>query len=147
MPPVPLFLPLDDQTKLQGVFNEFLASGRLSIDYHMRLFWATYVRDSPARAALFLNTPYHIDDFIPHELYPPLVYNARTGELPAVVHFNGPDKGLVQEWWGQLWWQKLQDEDRFRDVVSSRLEGAVVKFAGGGSKQWSDLCPKDVIGI
>jgi len=130
----------------QSVFNDFLASGRLSIDYHTRLFWATFVPQD-TRAALFLNTPYHLDPVIPHELYPPLVYHAQTGEVPVVVHFNGPDKGLVDEWWGKLWWQKLQDGDRFKDIVASRLEGQMVKFVGGGSKSWRDLCPKEAIGI
>jgi len=131
----------------QSVFNDFLATGRLTIDYHTRLFWATFV-PTPSRAALFLNTPYHIDSVIPHVLYPPLVYHAQTGEVPAVVHFNGPDKGLVDQWWGKLWWQKVQGEDeRFKDIVSSRLKGAVVKFAGGGSKTWRELCPQEAIGI
>lgn len=127
----------------EAVFNDFLASGQLSINYHTRLFWATFV-SQPTFTTLFLNTPYYLDldPVIPHRLYPPLVYHAQTGEVPAIVNFNGPDKGLVDEWWGQLWWQKLQDGDRFKDLVASRLEGSVVKFAGGGLKGWRDLCPK-----
>src|ERR1700685_4271761 len=132
--------------ELAGVFNEFLASGldQLSVDYRSRLFWAT-AYSSPTYFAHFVNTPYHIDDLIPHELYPPLIYHAQTGEVPAVIHFNGPDKPLMEEWWGKVWWNKLQDgDDRFRHIVSSRMERAVVKFAGGGSKEWRELCPKDI---
>jgi hypothetical protein len=131
------------------VFNEFLAAGlgSLSIDYCSRLFWPTYT-PIPIDVAVFLNTPYHIDSLIPHELYPPLLYHAQTGEVPAVIHFNGPDKWLMEEWWGRVWWNKLQDGDeRFRDIVLSRMEGAVVRFAGGDLKGWKDLCPKEVIGI
>jgi hypothetical protein len=143
-------LSLDDQTELTGAFNEFLASGlgQLSLDYRSRLFWAT-AYTPPTTIAQFINTPYHIDDFIPHELYPPLLYHATTGEIPALIHFNGPeDKPLMDEWWGKLWWNKLTDGDeRFRDIVSRRLKGAKVGFAGGGWKEWEELCPKDVIDI
>jgi hypothetical protein len=69
--------------------------------------------------------------------------------MPGIIHFNGPeDKPLMDEWWGKLWWNKLKKGDeRFRDTVLKRVEGAVVRFAEGGSKEWSDLCPKEVLGI
>lgn len=90
-----------------------------------------------------------MDTVIPHELYPPLLYQTITGEIPALVHFNGPeDKGLMDEWWGKLWWNKLTDEDdRFRDIVYHRVEGAMVNFAGGGSKDWRELCPRETTGF
>ena len=47
---------------------------------------------------------------------------------------------------GKLWWNKLQDGDeRFRDIVSSRVEGAVVRFAGGGSREWRDFVPRKLL--
>jgi len=64
--------------------------------------------------------------------------------VPVAVHFNGPDKVLIDEWWGKLWWNQLQAEDgRFRDTVSSRMRGAMVRFVGAESKQWKDLCPNE----
>ena len=54
----------------------------------------------------------------------------------------------MDEWWGKLWWQKQQDaDDRFRDIVANRMQGAVVRVAGGGLKEWRELCPKDVVGV
>jgi len=131
----------------QGVFNEFLAAGRLTIDYRSRLFW-TMAFASPNDNSCFVNTPYHVDDLIPHELYPPLLYQTQTGEIPVVIHFN-QDKELMEEWWGKFWWNKLDgdSDEKFRDIVLSRVEGAVVKFAGFGLKEWRDICPKEVIGI
>jgi len=129
----------------QYVFNKFLASRRISVDYRSRLFWPTYLANGYAH---FINTPYHIDDVIPHELYPPLLHHSQTGEVPVAIHFNGPDKPLIEEWWGKLWWQNLQDgDDRFRDIVASRVKGAEVRLSEGGHKKWRDLCPMDVIGI
>jgi len=73
-----------------------------------------------------------------------LLYHAQTGEIPVVIHINGPHKQLIEEWWGKLWWNKLQDEDAtFRDIVSSRLKGAV-RFAGSGLKEGADICPEEV---
>jgi len=130
----------------QGVFNEFLAARRLSIDYHARLFYST-AYSGVLTTAQFINTPYHIDDLVPHELYPPMLYHAQTGEVPAIIHFNGPDKPVIKEWWGKLWWQRVTGgDDRFKDIVLNRVEGAVVKFPGG-LKKWSDMCPKSTIGL
>ena len=101
----------------------------------------------PKADSHFVNMPYHIDALIPHELYPPLLYQAQTGEVPVVVHFNH-GKELMDEWWGKLWWNKLEDDDaRFKSIVLSRLEGAVITVAGVGLKTWRDICPKDMIGI
>jgi hypothetical protein len=135
----------DDETELAGVFNEFLASRRLSLDYRSRLFWATASAD-PTTTAHFLNTPYHIDAAIPHELYPPLLHQAQTGEVPVAIHFNDhTHKDLMDEWWGKLWWNN--EDDRFKNIVSGRMEGAAVKFAGDGWKSWREVCPKDMIDI
>jgi hypothetical protein len=141
-----LILLLDDQAEFEGVFNEFLASRRLSLDYRSRLFWTT--ASSSPTTPIFMNVPYHIDTMIPHEIYPPLLYHTLTGEVPAVIHVNNNPKSQLEEWWGKLWWQQLQDGDgRFRDIVASRVEGAVIRFAGLSSKEWRDVCPKDVLGI
>jgi len=131
----------------QAIFNQFLAAGRLSLDYRSRLFWATAFAD-PIHNSHIINTPYQIDDLVPHELYPPMLYQAQTGEVPVVVHFNH-QKELMAEWWGKLWLNQLQGnaDDRFRDIVLSRMEGAVVQFAGVGSKEWRDVCPKKFTGI
>jgi hypothetical protein len=68
--------------------------------------------------------------------------------VAAVIHVNNNPKSQLEEWLGKLWWQKLQDEDeRFRDIVSSREEGAVVRFAGSDSKEWREVCSKNVLGI
>jgi hypothetical protein len=145
---VVFFVVLDDETELVGVFNEFLAAGRLSLDYRSRLFWATASAD-PTATAHFLNTPNPLDASIPHELYPPLLYQEQTGEVPVAIHFNDhAEKGLMDEWWGKLWWNTPHGVDnRFRDIVSSRVEGAAVKFAGDGWKFWREVCPKDVLDI
>jgi hypothetical protein len=95
----------------------------------------------------FINTPYPIDSIIPHELFPPLLYHVPTGEVPAVIHINGPDKPKIEEWWGKLWWSQLQVGDRFRDIVLSRTEGRNVTIAGVGPTDWRNLCPKDKIGF
>jgi hypothetical protein len=55
--------------------------------------------------------------------------------VPAVIHVNNNPKSQLEEWWGKLWWGKLQDE-RFRDIMSSRVEGTVVGFAGNEWKEW-----------
>jgi hypothetical protein len=62
------------------------------------------------------------------------------------VHMNGGDKGLMDHWWGKVWWNKLDIEDtRFRDIVLRRVKGAMITFGGdnGGSKEWKDVCPKE----
>ena len=131
--------------EVAGIFNEFLAARHISLDYRSRLFWtANYV----AHFAHFIKSPYHIDNLIPHELYPPLLYISPTGEVPAIIHFNGAAKPLMDEWWGKLWWQNQQDvENRFRDIVARRMKGAAVRVAGGGLKEWLELCPKDLIEV
>jgi hypothetical protein len=109
------------------------------------MFWPTHLCD-PLKVAHFINTPYHLDDLIPHELYPTLIHHGVTGEVPVVVHLNGGDRVLMTDWWGKLWWNKLEGKDmQFKDIVLSRVRGATVQFAGGkgGSKEWKDLCPKE----
>jgi len=121
-------------------------AGSISIDYHSRLFWSTAFA-SADKTTYFINTPYPIDDVIPHELFPPLLYHAPTGEVPAVIHINGPDKPKIEEWWGKLWWSQLEDGGRFRDIALGRVQGRNVTVAGVGSTDWRNLCPKDKIGF
>jgi hypothetical protein len=81
----------------------------------------------------FINSPYQIDSVIPHELYPPLLYHGLTGEVPVVIHFNG-EKLLRDEWWGKLWWNKVQHEDdKFLNIVRNKLKEAAVVIKDGGS--------------
>jgi len=134
-------LLLDDQTDLTAVFNEFLAARRISLDYHSHIVWTTGYDPG---AAHFINTPNYIDAVIPHELYPPVFHLEYTGGIPVAIHFNGPGKPLMDKWWGRLWWQG--GRERFANVVASRVEGAVVRLAGGGSIEWQNICPKDVFG-
>jgi hypothetical protein len=133
---------------LTGIFNEYLAARRLSLDYYSRLFWATSFA-SPTTTCHFINTPYHIDSIIPHHMYPPLLHQAQTGEIPVAIHFDGhTEKGLMDEWWGKLWWHQLQgEEQRFRDIVLARLEGAKINFAGGDQKVWGDICSWPTLGV
>jgi hypothetical protein len=124
-----------------------LSAGRISLDYRSRLFWQTAAA-IPRLNAHFLNTPYYIDAAVPHELYPPLLHLAPTGEIPVAIHFNDHiEKGLLDEWWGEFWWNRLQGEDqRFRGIVMSRLEDAKISFAGNDSRQmlWKDICPSQM---
>ena len=88
--------------------------------------------------------PNHIDEVIPHKLYPPVMHLEYTGGVPVAIHFNGLGKPLMDNWWGRLWWQG--GRERFTDLVAHRVEGAVVRLAGGGSIEWGNLCPNDVFG-
>jgi hypothetical protein len=138
-------------TQHTGIFNDFLADRRLSADYHSRLFWSTAFAD-PLETSHFINTPHPIDPYIPHHLYPPLLYQAQTGEIPVAVHFNGPvNKELIRAWWGKFWWNQLKQEGdgRFRETVMSRLQGATVRFGGlkGVRKEWRDLCPNSTLAL
>jgi hypothetical protein len=104
-----------------------------------RLFWA---KSSPTTTECFLNTPHPLDFVIPHNLYPTLLYCAQTGEVPVAIYFNNHlHKGLMDEWWGKLWWNNLGREDeRFRGIVLRRIENATVAFVGGDRKRWSGIC-------
>jgi len=42
---------------------------------------------------------------------------------------------------------RRDENEIFGELVSSRMEGAVVKFAEGASKKWGDIYPKGVLGI
>ena len=132
-----------------GLFNEYLAVGwgNISLNYCLRFFWATFSW-IPNNHTQFINMLHYIDPLIPHELYPTLIYHAATGEVPSLIHFNGADKVYsAREWWGRLWWNNLQHKI-FRDIVSSRLEGAMVRFGSEGDRmEWRKICPKDVIDI
>ena len=144
---IPFFMP-PYLYKFIGIFNEYLAARRLSLDYYSRLFWATSYA-SATTTAYFINTPYYVDPFIPHHMYPPLLHQAQTGQIPVAVHFDDHRlKGLRDEWWGSFWWNQLQgEEQRFREIVLSRLERATVNFAGGEQQAWADICPWSMLGI
>lgn len=91
-----------------------------------------------------MNTRYPLDGItdpiIPYHLLPPLVYHRMTGEVPVTVHFNDLHKGLMEEWWGLLWWTK--QELRFHDIVLERVLGRTVTFGHNGSTATYDqLCP------
>ena len=46
-----------------------------------------------------------------------------------MVRLNGGDKVLMSDWWGKLWWNELEGKDpQFKDIVSSRMRGAMVRF-------------------
>jgi hypothetical protein len=125
-----------------------LAARRISVDYRSRLFWQI-VDSKPTENAHFINTPYHVDPIIPHELYPPLLHLGPTGEIPAVVHFNDhTEKKLMDEWWGSFWWNRLRgDDQRFRGIVLDRLKNSMVGFAGDADrrKTWEEICPSQVL--
>jgi hypothetical protein len=133
---------LHSSNTVSGIFNEFLAAGRISLDYEMRLFWpigASYA----ATTAFFINTPSPMDPLIPHKLYPPLLYHGPTGEIPAVIHLSGTDgEEFRTNWWGLLWWNNFRDEDdRFKRIVMGRLKNGTVKFPTGDERPWWGLCP------
>jgi hypothetical protein len=134
----PVSAPLEHHT---GIFNEFLAARRLTVDYRSRLFWGTDFA-SATETTHFINTPHPIDPLIPHHLYPPLLYQAQTGQIPVTVHFSDHlGKGLMDDWWGKFWWNMLQGRDQtFKDIVLTRLEAATVTIAGEGPMSWSDMC-------
>jgi hypothetical protein len=88
--------------------------------------------------------PYHINSLTPPEPYPPLLYP--TCEVPTIIHLNNNPKSQLEEWWGKLWWKNLHGNERFRDIVS-RVEGAVLRFAGSDPKVWREVGLKSVLGI
>jgi len=129
-----------------AVYNILHAARRLSLDYRSRLFWTTGYA-YPGTSAHFINTPYHIDNLIPHELYPPILHLGQTGEVPVAIHITGNgNKNLRIEWWGKFWWNKPNDK-RFGSILSRRVDGATISIAGGGAVKWRDVCPKDVLGV
>ena len=116
---------------------------RFILDYLERIFLQTSFNNIE-NSAFFINVYYPIDPFVPNELYPPLLQHGPSGQIPVAVHFNGrADKHLMDDWWGKLWWSKFEGPDgRFREIVSKRLEGAAVNFAGGGGrKPLTEICP------
>ena len=111
----------------RGVFNEFLAAR--SIYAH------SYSGQSPSlQPPRSASSTSLIHSMIPHNLYPTLLYCVQTGEVPVAIHFNNHlHKGLIDEWWGKLWWNNLG-----RGVEEVRgCYGCVV---GGDRKRWSDIC-------
>ncbi|KAJ7698957.1 hypothetical protein B0H17DRAFT_1049809 [Mycena rosella] len=123
----------------QGIFNEFLHQGRITVDYWSRLFWVTA---SNVDSGTIVNTRHPVsaakDDTIPYHLLPPMLYHSRTGEYPVALHFNDHvHKHLLDEWWGRLWWTK----PGFKSVWEKHLESGTAQFAHNGSMvRWEDLC-------
>ncbi|KAJ7701865.1 hypothetical protein B0H17DRAFT_1044973 [Mycena rosella] len=123
----------------QGIFNEFLHQGRITLDYWSRLFWANAHN---VNSGTVVNTRYPVsafkDDTVPYHLLPPMLYFSRTGEYPVAIHFNDrPHKSLLEKWWGNLWWTK----PGFKLVWEKRLETGTMQFAHNGSTvRWGDLC-------
>jgi hypothetical protein len=65
------------------------------------------------------------------------------------VHFN-LEKELMEDWWRRFWWNRLRGEDQwFRRIVLSRLESAVVGFAGDEDRKmmYDELCPTQVLDL
>ncbi|KAJ7108879.1 hypothetical protein C8R43DRAFT_185837 [Mycena crocata] len=123
----------------QGIFNEFLHQGRISLDYWSRLFW---VNARNADSGIIINTRYPVssvkDDTIPYHLLPPMLYQSQTGEYPVAIHFNDHlHKNLMDEWWGRLWWTKAS----FRSIWQKKLGSGRTRFAHNGTTvKWETLC-------
>ncbi|KAJ7464612.1 hypothetical protein FB451DRAFT_1264028 [Mycena latifolia] len=123
----------------QGIFNEFLHQGRITLDYWSRLFW---VNANNVDSGKIVNTRYPVsavkDDTIPYHLLPPMLYHSQTGEHPVAIHFNDHlHKHLMDEWWGRLWWT----QPSFKSVWEKRLMSGTAQFAHNGSMvRWEDLC-------
>ncbi|KAJ7117596.1 hypothetical protein C8R44DRAFT_983094 [Mycena epipterygia] len=123
----------------QGVFNEFLHEGRITLDYWSRLFW---VNADNIDSGIIVNTRHPVsavkDDAIPYHLLPPMLYQSQTGEYPVAIHFNDHlHKNLMTDWWGRLWWTK----PGFRSVWERKLQTGTAQFAHNHSMvRWQDLC-------
>ncbi|ORX41216.1 hypothetical protein BD324DRAFT_613666 [Kockovaella imperatae] len=140
----------------QGAFGIFLTDQpvktRLSVDYHSRLFWpgfqdfqnirfmGTHYPPDPSTAASYSDP--EASDYIPWDLYPMLAHHRKTGEVPVALHFNGPIKELINEWWGQLWWSSQRD--RFLPIIHQRMsQGKVLIAIPEGYREMpvQELCP------
>ncbi|KAJ6620630.1 hypothetical protein B0H10DRAFT_1066922 [Mycena sp. CBHHK59/15] len=109
----------------QGIFNEFLHEGRLTLDYWSHLFWANAAN---VDSGVILNVRYPVsstkDDVIPYRLLPPMLYHTQTGEFPVAIHFNDHlHKDLMNDWWGRLWWTK-------QDIAFKRIWEKKVEMEG-----------------
>ena len=82
------------------------------------------------------------ESVIPWDLYPPLAHHSMNGQVPAVLHFNGGSKELMEQWWGKLWW--TSDRERFKGIVQERMRAGRVRIAVPGgyrTEKVQDLCP------
>ncbi|KAK9238188.1 hypothetical protein V1525DRAFT_387759 [Lipomyces kononenkoae] len=72
-----------------------------------------------------------------------LAWNRVSGNLPAVLHFNGP-KLPLETWWGHMWWVHDQSPvhrlQRLKYV--RRTGGAFVDDYGTIFKTYKDICGK-----
>ena len=133
-----------------GAFNDYVAEGKVKIDYYSRLFWLAYEDADNVR---FQNTRNHPDstlhavddhgnDITPWDQYPPLGHHIPTGEVPAALHCNGPIKDVMDGWWGKSWWNSKSE--KFRPLVRSRMDDAKVRFVEGQEyreESMRRLCP------
>ncbi|KAK9376019.1 uncharacterized protein V1513DRAFT_411653 [Lipomyces chichibuensis] len=72
-----------------------------------------------------------------------LAWNRVSGNLPAVLHFNGP-KLPLETWWGNMWWVHDQSPvhrlQRLKHV--RRTGGAFVDDDGTQFKSYKEICGK-----
>ncbi|KAK9386299.1 hypothetical protein V1515DRAFT_616564 [Lipomyces mesembrius] len=72
-----------------------------------------------------------------------LAWNRVSGNLPAVLHFNGP-KLPLETWWGNMWWVHDQSPvhrlQRLKHV--RRTGGAFVDDDGKQFKSYKEICGK-----
>jgi hypothetical protein len=114
----------------------------MSLDYRSSLFWAI-ASSQPENSVAFINTPGDPSDpLVPHDLYPSMLRLKQTGEVPAAIHFNDAGKKkLMDQWWGQLWWNSFERDERFNDILRSRLRTARARFSPeGDAKDWHQMC-------
>ena len=82
----------------------------------------------------------------PFDLLPTLLIHKRTGQIPALIHFNDHRyKNDIDGLWGIPWFSS--SESRFRKIVLDRvINGEGIEFANGTEVTYFDLCPQDVLG-
>jgi hypothetical protein len=122
-----------------------LAQRQITPDYYSRLFYQTALN---ANSWVIVNTrhpPDSVEDpIIPFHLFPPLLHQRRTGEIPVAIHLNARDyKHLINEMWGQLWWNKKTG--RFTEIVDGRIKAGRIVFVHDGQMvTYGDLCANDL---
>ncbi len=148
----------------QGIFNELLADREIALDYWYRMFYADasdvenmqvmnianveMLSASPLQPKA--DAPCSVFDSAsnpPFEVLPALFTHKKTGQVPAVMHFNDYwHKDHINELWGTPWFSS--QESRFRKVVLERLRNGVVHFDHNNSDvSYLDLCPSEVLDL
>ncbi|KAF7356335.1 hypothetical protein MVEN_00965800 [Mycena venus] len=81
-------LPQTDSSD-QGIFNEFLHEGRITLDYWSRLFW---VNADNVDSGIIVNTRHPVspvkDNIIPYHLLPPYAVSFANGRIPCRHSFQ-----------------------------------------------------------